>query len=198
MNYKKTFQNRVQQFLSLILISGLMIAFQSCGDDDEPTPENEEELITTLTMTFSNVVETTDVVIAEYKDIDGDGGQPPIIINPTLKANAIYNVEIVVLNESVSPAEDITEEIIEEGTLHQFFFGSSNPSFLSFSYQDSDANGNPIGVSTRWEPLEEGTGTLEVILRHNLDKEATGVSDGAISNAGGSTDIEVSFDVVVE
>jgi len=37
-----------------------------------------------------------------------------------------------------------------------------------------------------------------VTLRHQPDKGAIGVSDGDITNAGGETDIEVLFDVIIE
>jgi hypothetical protein len=42
------------------------------------------------------------------------------------------------------------------------------------------------------------TGTLGVILRHQLDKNAAGVADGDITNAGGDTDIEVVFPVTIQ
>jgi len=43
-----------------------------------------------------------------------------------------------------------------------------------------------------------GSGTITVILRHEPDKGASGVNDGDITNAGGETDIEVTFDVTVQ
>ena len=45
---------------------------------------------------------------------------------------------------------------------------------------------------------EAGTGTLSIILRHEPAKDASGVSDGQIANAGGETDIEVSFNITIE
>jgi len=198
MNINNTFWSRSLKSLTLILITGSIAILYSCGNDDEPTPENEEELITTLTMTFSNIIETTDVVVAQFRDIDGEGGQPPTFIQPTLKANGVYNAEIELLNESVTPPTDISAEVLEEGTQHQFFFSSSDNSLLSFSYLDSDRNGFPIGLSTRWELNDTGTATFVVILRHMPDKDATGVSDGGIANAEGNTDIEVSFDLTIE
>ena len=36
------------------------------------------------------------------------------------------------------------------------------------------------------------------MLRHEPDKSAAGVSSGDITNAGGETDIEVSFNVIIE
>ena len=39
---------------------------------------------------------------------------------------------------------------------------------------------------------------MVVVLRHLLDKFAEGVADGDITNAGGDTDVEVSFPIVIE
>ena len=61
-----------------------------------------------------------------------------------------------------------------------------------------DANGNPIGLLTTVTTEEPGNGTITVILRHEPDKFALGVSNGDITNAGGETDIEVVFNVEVK
>jgi hypothetical protein len=39
---------------------------------------------------------------------------------------------------------------------------------------------------------------LKITLRHEPNKKASGVVGGSITNAGGETDIEVSFDVEVK
>ena len=41
-------------------------------------------------------------------------------------------------------------------------------------------------------------GTLKVTLRHEPNKSAAGVVGGDITNAGGETDIEVEFPIVIE
>ena len=68
----------------------------------------------------------------------------------------------------------------------------------SVSYADSDANGNPIGLLSIFNSSSsEEEGFLIVTLRHQPDKFASGVSDGNIENAGGETDIEITFDLVI-
>lgn len=101
------------------------------------------------------------------------------------------------MNESESPAEDITEEIEEEDDEHQFFFTSSVGGW-SVSYDDADGEGNPVGLATKLTTTGAGSGSLTVILRHEPDKSASGVAGGSITNAGGETDIEVTFDVEVK
>lgn len=172
-------------FLSLFL-------FSSCGDDD-PVIEDPEEVITTLNYTLSSGGST---VVLSFLDLDGDGGNDPTITGGTLSANATYTGTMELLNESESPAEDVTEEIAEEDEEHQFFFQSS-VSGLSVGYGDQDEDGNPIGLTSTITTGAAGSGTLTVTLRHEPNKSGDGVAGGDISNAGGETDIEVTFPIEV-
>ncbi|AWV96940.1 type 1 periplasmic binding fold superfamily protein [Arcticibacterium luteifluviistationis] len=185
--------------MSLKVISGflfLALLNFSCEKDDPVIP-NEEELITTLN--YQLVPEGGgDTVVLSFKDIDGDGGNAPVITNGVLKANTTYVGTLSLLNESVSPVESITEEVEEEGDEHQFFFEKSDALDVAISYDDVDANGDPVGLKTRLVTGAVSNGTLVITLRHEPSKAASGVSDGLIANAGGETDIEVSFNVEVE
>ena len=185
----------------LLLAATAAFVFSSCKkDDDEPTtttpPVNEEELITTLTLHFhsANDVEHKHF---EFTDLDGDGGNAPEIHADTLSADSIYSVEIEVLDESGTPAEDITAEIQSEGVDHQFFFQFTGAN-VATAYGDTDANGLPIGLNSTWTIGAASNGSVVVTLRHQPDKSGTGVSAGDITNAGGETDIEVTFPVVIE
>lgn len=167
----------------------------SCEKKDPVIP-NEEELITTLRYTLTPNG-GGDEVILSFQDVDGDGGNAPIVSTDTIQANTLYTGQLELLNESVSPAEDITEEVMEESTEHQFFFTSSIND-LVITYDDVDDDNNPLGVETNVSAGNAGTGTLTIILRHEPIKTASGVADGDITNAGGETDIEVQFNVVVQ
>ncbi|MGB0425105.1 MAG: type 1 periplasmic binding fold superfamily protein, partial [Flavobacteriales bacterium] len=85
----------------------------------------------------------------------------------------------------------------EEDEEHQFFF-SSDLTGATTSYSDMDSNGNPVGLSSVLQTNDAETGTLTITLRHEPNKEGTGVSDGDITNAGGETDIEVTFNVDIQ
>ena len=65
-------------------------------------------------------------------------------------------------------------------------------------YMDMDGNGNPIGLTTTVTTASAGSGAITITLRHEPDKTAAGVAGGDISNAGGETDIEVTFQVNVQ
>ena len=80
---------------------------------------------------------------------------------------------------------------------HQFFY-QVTVNGLDVAYDDMDDDGNPIGLLTTLTTNGVGAGTMTVVLRHEPDKNAVGVSTGNIANAGGETDIEVTFDVDVQ
>ncbi|MEO1713252.1 MAG: type 1 periplasmic binding fold superfamily protein, partial [Bacteroidota bacterium] len=94
--------------------------------------------------------------------------------------------------------EDITREIEEEDDEHQLFYQIASDLNLTVAYEDADGNNNPVGLLTTITTGDASTGTLTVTLRHEPAKDASGVSDGDIANAGGETDIEVIFDVEIQ
>ncbi len=176
-------------FYCLAFVASIML-ISSCTKEDS----NDEELITTLTYKLTPVGGGNAVTLS-FRDIDGDGGNAPVISASPLKANTVYNGELTILNESESPSDDITAEIKAEDKEHQFFFESS---ILKVEYTDKDANGNPLGLLTKVSTTAPGTGKLKVTLKHEPNKTASGVKDGKISNAGGETDIEVEFNITVQ
>lgn len=178
-----------------ILLLALFFILTSCGKDEDPVIPNEEELITTLILTLST--DGANPVALSFRDIDGDGGNAPEIMTAALKANTTYRGSLRFLNELTNPATEITDEVAEEDTEHQIFYIVENTG-LSITYDDTDQDGNPIGLSTIFNTGSAGTNKLTVIMRHEPDKFAAGVSAGSITNAGGETDIEVEFDILVE
>ncbi len=181
------------------LCSVLMLVFLTSCDKD-PDPVNEEELITTLEYTLTPRG-GGDVVKLSFKDLDGDGGNTPVITSGILKSGKVYDGTLNLLNESVTPADVITKEIEEEAKEHQFFYEvatTSLSSVLTIAYDDKDANNNPIGIKSIVTATGTGTATIKITLRHEPNKTASGVAAGNITNAGGETDIEVSFNVSLE
>lgn len=172
-----------------------LIIFSSCKQEDPVIP-NEEELITTVTysLVHSTTMETVNLV---FTDLDGDGGDEPVITSGTLEANSTYTGALTLLNEAEDPAEDITLEIEEEDEDHQFFFLSSIAD-LNVDYTDEDSNSMPVGLGSTLTTGAAGTGTLSITLIHMPTKSATGVADGDITNADGETDIEVTFPINVQ
>ncbi len=182
-------------FYFLALIHCVLLVFTAC-DKDDPHMPNEEEVITTLTYTLTPQGGGSEVVLM-FKDIDGDGGNAPVITSGILSSNTTYIGRLLLLNELETLVGNITEEIVKEGAEHQFFFNSSLAD-LEINYTDKDVNDKPIGILTSVKTGGAGSGKLKIVLRHQPDKNAEGVSAGDISHAGGETDIEITFDIDVQ
>ncbi|NRD20193.1 type 1 periplasmic binding fold superfamily protein [Winogradskyella eckloniae] len=179
------------KLLAILFVSSIMFVSCSSDDDDHDDHDHEEELITTVTYKLTN---GTDIVTIEFKDIDGDGSAlPTYSISGPLTANTTYTGAIELLNETEDPAEDITEEVEEEGDEHEFFITSSI-SDIVITKTDVDEDGNPIGIESSLVTGDASTGTLTIILKH----EPTKPNDGTSAGAGGSTDVEVTFDIEVQ
>jgi len=185
----------MKNIILLSLIGIFIIAFSSCKKDDPVVP-NEEELITTLKLTLTPTAGGSAVEYS-FTDLDGDGGNAATLVEGTLEDSTSYTAQITLLNEQESPAEDITEEVEEEDEEHQLFY-ETDIADLNITYTDMDDNGNPVGLSTNVTTGNAGTGTLTVTLRHEPVKSATGVASGDITNAGGETDISVTFNVTIQ
>ena len=182
-----------------VLITGIMLVMLSCRkhESDEPptAPVNEEELITTVRMHFTPDG-GGDTTTLSFTDLDGDGGNAPVIIGDTLMGSATYDAWLELFNELTG--DTITHEIEEDAEAHQFFFQENGGTLAFVSYDDADANGHPIGLRSTWQSSGVTDGTITILLRHEPDKSAPGVSDGDITNAGGETDIEVTLPYRVE
>lgn len=184
------------RILAVALIS--FVSFTSCSDDDNNAqPVNEEEVITTVTATFTPAGGGTAITLTS-RDLDGDGPTAPVTtVSAPFTAGTTYNGTVTFLNELANPAENITEEIHEESDDHQIFFQQTG--LGTFTYTDTDANSKPVGLAFRYvAATTAATGNLTVTLRHLPNKSAANVATGDITNAGGGTDAEVTFPVVVQ
>ena len=178
-----------------LLALPLIIVSCSKDEDDTPEPVNEEEVITTMTVTLTPK-EGSGTITLQTKDLDGDGPNAPVIsVSGNLKNEVFYTGSVVFLNETESPAENITEEVEEESDEHQFFVtpGGGIADIIGIEYLNNDSSGYPLGTQFELNTLGSGNGTLTFTLRHEPKKPNTGPSD-----AGGETDIETSFNVTVE
>ena len=187
------------KYMTMVLFAAAAIT--GCKKDEKdplvpPPPANEEEVITTMILTFDGQAGAADKEL-RFTDADGDGGGVPVFELDTLQAASNYNVNMILLNGTVSPIDTISNEVLEEGVDHQFFFQPAGAN-ITFAYSDADANGNPIGLQTTMASGTASVGSLKVTLRHEPDKTAAGVASGDITNAAGETDIEVTFPVVIE
>lgn len=182
------------QFIKLAIIATTLLS--SCSNNESHSHNtNEEELITSVITTLTADNQT---ITLTSKDLDGNGPNAPVVtVSGDLTVNTNYTGSIKILNESVNPAVDISNEIKEEGLEHQIFY-QAPASIGAFSYTDVDTQGNPIGLSFTLRTAASPTdGSIVIVLRHLPNKSASGVAGGTITNAGGSTDASVTYNVKV-
>jgi hypothetical protein len=200
--------------MNRLFITGIALFAAACSDVNNPEEVNENEVITTVSLTFTPASGGASLTFA-WADPENDGN--PVIDDIVLSDADDYTLDVSFLNELADPTEDITEEVDAESDQHQVFFTGSavagpatgeNPdAVISHAYADEDANGLPVGLANDIATLGVGTGTLTVTLRHLPPENDTAVkveglaediaADG-IQNLPGDTDASVDFNVEVQ
>lgn len=180
-----------------IIICSLALLIFSCKKKNDPIPKapqnpNEAELITTLKIIFTEQI-SGNVSAFSFRDIDGPGGNAPTKDIIQLDASKTYSGRIILLDETKSPVDSISNEVEEEKDDHQFFFTVTSANLTS-SYTDYDTHGVPLGLYPNFVTGSASTGKLKVVLKHQPDiKPNSGNGNASI----GETDIEVEFDVTI-
>lgn len=172
-------------FLSLFTIASCMK-----DDDDMMDPGNEQEVITTVQVTFSPTDGSTPITFV-YEDQDGPGGQNAVADAIVLAANTTYEISVDFLdNSNPSSAVFLTDEVQEEAEEHLVCYavGGAVP---EVTIKDQDADGEPLGLIAEVETGAAGSGTLTVSLKHEPMK-----SNANPCNTGES-DVEAPFSVTI-
>ena len=181
---------KMNRKITWTLLFGITALFTQCKDSgNEVKPDDENELITTVILKFTEQG-TTNVSTFKSSDPDGEGGNQPVIEPVALKANTTYSVGIQLLDESKTPAMDITEEVKEKSDEHLFIYTASPASLLTYTAEDKDANNYPIGLVGKAVTGTVGSGTLKVQLRHQA-----GTKNGTATP--GSDDVNVDYPLTI-
>tara|TARA_B100001057_G_scaffold97978_2_gene94754 strand:- start:88 stop:672 length:585 start_codon:yes stop_codon:yes gene_type:complete len=191
----------LKYYLSTILFLTLII---SCSKEsitvpadesaDVPDEIKEEEVITTMTITLTPTSGSTAVVTLQTQDLDGDGpNAPEVTVSGNLTAGVVYSGDMEWLNELVSPAEVVTEEIEEKDLDHQVFYTPAGGLDVTIEYANNDSAGNPLGTEFTLTANTASSGSLTFTLVHEPTKPNTGLED-----AGGEIDIETAFNITIE
>lgn len=180
--------------LNVLFLLSLLLTLSCTNNDDEPIVAFAPKSITTVEILLTDAAKNNELF--SFRDLDGPGNEPPDIRTNILRANTEYTSVLLMLDESVEPASDITSQVATEGVDHQIFYVVEGPN-MSVEYIDADADGNPLGILTSIITGDPGTSFLTIVLRYQPDKSASGVNQGNLNNAGGNTDIEVTFEIEV-
>lgn len=181
-----------------LLFATLAVAtiWTGCKKDDDlvpvpPTVVNESEIITTMTLTFVDSSNTSNIKYATFRDPDGDGGAGYDIFDTIiLEPNKTWITTVLLLDEIVSPADTISNEVLEEGADHLFCFSPTGVSATVIK-TDLDVNNLAIGLQSKWRTSATGLGTMQVVLKHQ-----PGIKDGSCSL--GDTDIDITFQTKIQ
>ena len=181
-----------------------LFIFTACEEDEAaPEEENEVEVFTDVKLVFTPTGGGA-AVEAAAQDPDGAGVQELQVLGAiNLAANTSYTLTMVIENCLASPGELMNEEIEEEDDEHQFFFAFTNDAFTSpagngnidsasdpINYNDSDSNGNYLGLNTSWTTGSASTGTFTVQLQHQPD-----VKTATSGSTDGDTDFALTFNL---
>lgn len=190
-----------------------LLLLVACGDVEKPDETNPEEVITTVGLVFTP---DSGGAASEFRWADPENDGSPVIDDIMLTDGESYTLAVSFLNELEDPAEDITEEVDAESDQHQVFFtgsavegpatGENASAVVSQAYDDTDANGFPVGLSNLIGTLGAGSGTFTVTLRHMPPEDgsdvktgelAGDVATGGIESLPGDTDATVDFSLMV-
>ena len=188
--------NTINKIMKASLFALLIAAtITACKKDKDLVPvpppvDHEGEVITTMQLTFSDSAGIQPTLSATFRDPDGDGGSGPDIFDTIrLVNNTTYFTSILLLNETVTPADTISNEVLEEGDEHLFCF---TPSGTNVSIVLTDSDGTyEIGLQSKWRTGAISNGTVQVVLKHQ-----PGVKNGTCNP--GETDIDISYVTIIQ
>jgi hypothetical protein len=180
---------------ALILTLGCL----SCGSPDDSNVEQPQELITHVRVTLIDSMNSQDSVVAKFSDPDGpSGSQQPVISGVTIKAGHTYfgRIQLYEVHRDLTDSlVEITDEIRELNTEHQFFYTveGQTPNAASVEITDKDNNNLPLGLTFILRAISPANNTLNVVLSHYGE---AGQKNG--TDRSGDSDIDIDFPLTIE
>lgn len=181
-------------FTAIVSTFMLFILWTSCKKSEKAVapPDPGNEFLTTVELIATNASDASDVQTAKWVKINPDDTSAPDISAAylNLKPNSVYNVDVKFLDETQSPAEDITEEIEERANYHLVCFDVASNLNLTIVRTDHDSNNPPleVGLENQFTTGNVSSGNLEVTLHHQPN-----LKNGDC--APGSIDADVNFTI---
>ena len=182
---------------SWLLLIPVSLWLGSCNQEEQtvaPTIDNES--ITTATLQLTNKANSADVVTATIDNLNGRTGSADLSkATLNLKANTSYSGVILLSDKTQTPATDITAEIKDRQNIHLLIYTPSPTSLLTVSITDKDTNPAPgpypIGLTYDLKTSTAGTGSLNVVLRHQPNSKNGTATPG-------TSDLDTTFPVVIQ
>lgn len=189
---------------SIIIAFASLTVLVSCKKSEDaghPHDHSSQEQITTLILRgydVANPADTTHFLSVKWEDLDGNGGNAPTIDSLLLDTGITYSMNMVLLDKTKTPYDTISNEILERGDIHQFFYTPSATIVGKVIVERLDKDNNnpalPIGLQTQWKVLGVPSyalpvsGTVNIVLSHY-----DGIPKTALPSP--ESDIDISFPV---
>lgn len=194
----------IKQLNNLTILTIITIlAFSSCKKDDpkKPVETNPQEVLTTVLLTGYNIDDSLNAKYQfnyKWEDLDGDGGNSPIVDTLVLDTGIEYRCQVLILDKTKTPFDTISVEIEKEKDEHQFFYTPSTNLIGKFNTEilDFDNNNPKLPVGLKFNLLTKSNqtynlpliGSLNIVLSHyDGVPKSTSKSD--------ESDIDINFPV---
>jgi hypothetical protein len=187
----------------IIIASMVLAAISSCKKDDpkKPVETNSQEVLTTVLITGYNIDDSLNAKYQfsyKWEDLDGDGGNSPMIDTLVLDSGIRYNCNVLILDKTKSPSDTVSVEIENEKNAHQFFYTPSSNLAGKFSTEilDFDDNNPKLPVGLEFNILTKSNqtynlpliGSLNIVLSHYDGVQKT-------TSKSDESDIDINFPV---
>lgn len=173
----------------------LIVISASCKK--ETIEENEEEVITTMKLTFVPAGGGTTVTY-QFDDADGPGGTAPVTDEMVLSPSTTYYVTLQLLNKTATPPIDITEEVQAESSAHRFYYEPEPASSIIVSGFNMDTDNLPLGITSTWVTGAASAGKIKITLRHYIGNPPDKALEDPVNSPKSVTDIDVTFTTKIQ
>ena len=180
-------RKRIYQII-FVALAGAFALLESCKNEAVPVPS---EYISTMKIVAQNITNST-VDTFEYVNFNETRPNPPSYVDTIrLKAKCTYAIQVILLNETPTPTQNMTDTITNRGTSHLMIYDvDPSPGLVNVQLLDKDSKGLPLGLMSTWATTDTTNGWLRMILRHQ-----PGHKNG--TETPGNNDFEADFPVTV-
>jgi hypothetical protein len=151
----------------LLAASVALLGIQSCKKDDHDDHDHDEnELITTVKISLTPA--SGPVVSAKWKDLTPNEPSGQMVDTLKLDSGMVYTGKVELLDETKTPAVDISAEVKKEANEHLFVYKQvvETPKIVEVVITDKDSKNLPVGLEFTFTAINKGTGKLNVVLKH--------------------------------
>lgn len=199
----------MKKFNLAILAVSMIIFANSCSKND-PTPEVDQEEVSTASLTFTEVERVDHGDHFDYNDIEnpetaavtfsGADMLPPVGEHLDLEVGKTYRLQLVATDFA---GRETQETFVSRQDIHQAFILGAPENSISYVYADVDATGATVNVGvTGYLTVNAvaNTFTLNYILRHLNDGVKANITavdwnNTSYTNFSGANDLDLKVDV---